>query len=143
MSAPMDQALRDRLVAGLRSEVLQRQLLSEEDLTLKQAIQRAQAFEAAEANSKAPNAGSETTVQKVHVAAKSSPAVVPPCFHCGRDNHQSEECRFRNAKCHNCGRPGPISPVCKSRAAGEPRVVPDETTSPGSRKDRAQRGTSG
>ena len=49
----LDQALRDRLVAGLQSEVLQRQLLSEEDLTLKHAIQRAQPFEAAEPNSKA------------------------------------------------------------------------------------------
>ena len=122
----LDQALRDRLVAGLRSEVLQRQLLSEEDLTLKQAIQRAQAFEAAETNSKALK-GSEPTVQKV--AAKSSPAVFPPCFRCGRDNHQPEECRFRNAKCHNCGRTGHISPVCRSSGRASGRFRRDDCKS--------------
>jgi len=46
----LDQALRDRLVCGLKSEVTQRRLLSEPDLRLKRAIEVAQSMEAAERN---------------------------------------------------------------------------------------------
>ena len=40
----LNQALCDRFVAGLNSEGLQRQLLSEEKLTFAQAVQKAKAF---------------------------------------------------------------------------------------------------
>ena len=46
----LDQALRDRLVCGLKSEATQKRLLSEPNLTLKRAIEVAQSMEAAERN---------------------------------------------------------------------------------------------
>ena len=44
----LNEALRDRFVCGLKSEVMQKRLLSEVDLTLKCAIEIAQGIEAAE-----------------------------------------------------------------------------------------------
>ena len=36
-----------------------------------------------------------------------------PCFRCGRCN-DLKLCKFREAKCHRCGRLGHIAPVCKT-----------------------------
>ena len=49
----MNEALRDRFVCGLRSESIQRRLLTEEDLTLKRAVDLSLAMEAADENAKA------------------------------------------------------------------------------------------
>ena len=48
----LDQALRDRLVCGLRVESIQKRLLAETDLTLKKALELAQGMEAADRNTK-------------------------------------------------------------------------------------------
>ena len=48
----LEQALRDRLVCGIRSESIQKRLLAEADLTLKKAVELAQGMEAAERNAK-------------------------------------------------------------------------------------------
>lgn len=37
------------------------------------------------------------------------------CVVCGRKNHTSKECRFRNSKCHKCGIKGHLAPVCTKR----------------------------
>ncbi len=46
----LEDALRDRLVCGLRNEAIQRRLLSKSDLTFAKALEIAQAMEAAEKN---------------------------------------------------------------------------------------------
>ena len=48
----LEEALRDRLVCGLRSEVIQRRLLAEEDLTLKKAYEISHGMETANRQSK-------------------------------------------------------------------------------------------
>ena len=48
----LDDALRDRLVCGVRSEQTQRRQLTEKDLTLAKAVEIAQAMEAADRQSK-------------------------------------------------------------------------------------------
>ena len=35
------------------------------------------------------------------------------CYRCG-GNHQQSSCRFKNGTCHNCGKRGHISKVCRS-----------------------------
>ena len=108
LSEFLDQALCNRFVAGLKSEGLPRQLLSEEKLTFAQAVQKAKAFEVAEMNSKALKYPEPMTMKKL--------APTSPCFRCGKSNHLPEECRFQNATCHSCGQTGNISPVGKSKA---------------------------
>ena len=39
----------------------------------------------------------------------------PRCTRCGCDYHDSNECKFKDATCHKCGRLGHIAPVCRSR----------------------------
>ena len=89
-----DQALRDRLVCGLRNESVQRRLLAESDLTLSRALELAQGMEAAERNAKSLK-GTETVVHKVTAKRVSQVA----CYRCGLSNHEPKNCRFRNAIC--------------------------------------------
>ena len=105
----LDEALRDRLVCGLRSEATQKRLLSEADLTLKKAVDLAQGMEAADKNVrslKQPN----PLVNQVDVGGTSK-----SCFRCGRSNHSPNDCRFLKATCHHCGKKGHIAPACRSR----------------------------
>ena len=77
----LDQALRDRLVSGLRSEAT--------DLTLKRALEIAQSQEAAERNTQQLKAGNTSTlnVESVSVSSKRE------CHRCGGRNHLPWECR--------------------------------------------------
>ncbi len=109
----LDQALRDRLVCGLRSEATQKHLLSKSDLTLQRALEIAQSQEAAERNSQQ---------LKGEAAAFSVESVLgfsqkEKCYRCGGTNHSSQKCRFKEAECHNCGRNGHIARVCRSKEA--------------------------
>ena len=67
----LDQALRDRLVCGLRSETTQKQLLSEADLSLTKAVTIAQGMEAAEFEAKSLQ-GEKTTVNNVKTTLSST-----------------------------------------------------------------------
>ena len=62
----LNEALRDRLVCGFRSESIQRRLLAEKDLTLSKAVEIAQGMEAAENNAKSLK-GTMEAVHKLHI----------------------------------------------------------------------------
>ena len=113
----LDQALRDRLVCGLRNENIQRRLLAEADLTLTRAFELAQGMEAAERNTKSLKS-TETAIHQVDT--KRNPSAVSPssCFRCGRSNHVAKDCRFRDAVCHTCNKKGHIAPACRSKQQG-------------------------
>ena len=40
------------------------------------------------------------------------------CYRCGRSNHTSALCPFKNSRCHNCGKLGHIKDVCRSAPKG-------------------------
>ena len=108
----LEEALRDRFVCGLRSEAIQRHLLSQRSLTLKIAVDSALAMEAAEKNAKALKSDSALGIQKLQSNARGRHS--GPCYRCGRGEHNPAECRFKNARCHRCGKIGHIAPVCRS-----------------------------
>ena len=62
--AYLEEALRDRLVCGLRSEGVQKQLLTYTDLTLAKAVEVAQSMEAAARDTQEIRS-TELTIQKV------------------------------------------------------------------------------
>ena len=102
--AYLEEALRDRLVCGLRSEPIQRKLLTEAGLTLKRALELSLGMEAADKNAKSL----KSPESAVNVIASKQ------CYRCGKSNHDQKDCRFREAECHNCGKRGHIAAVCRS-----------------------------
>lgn len=106
----LDQALRDRLVGGLKSGSAQWKLLTEKnmELTFVKAIEIAEGIEAAETSTHQFSKGSTITVHQVS----------QPCYRCGR------ECRFKEAICHACQRKGHLANVCTSTKSGQDRPDP-------------------
>ena len=105
--AYLEQAIRDKLVCGMRNAATQKRLLSKADLTLERALEIAQSEEAAESNSLDLKSG-DVAVHDVESKQKE-------CYRCGRRNHSPRECRFRDAECHRCGKLGHISRMCRRK----------------------------
>ncbi len=108
----LNEALRDRLVCGLRSEAIQRRLLTETALTLDRAVELSQGMEAADRNTKGLNKGAslpsptgESTVLRVGSQK---------CSRCDKTEHEAKDCRFREYKCHKCGKTGHLAAACRS-----------------------------
>ena len=118
--AYLDDALRDRFVCGLRSESVQRSLLSEKELTFATAIEKAKSMEAAQANALALKSPSLTIGQvdgpRPRATHRSTPPAKnrKPCYRCGKSGHTSRECRYRDAECHKCRKKGHLAKVCRS-----------------------------
>ena len=73
----LNKALRDSFVCGLKSEVMQKHMLSAVDLTLKRVVEIAQAIEAAEHHDQ--QLKMEAAVRRV------SPRTTVSCNHCGKN----------------------------------------------------------
>ena len=110
----LEDALRDRLVCGLRDEAIQRRLLSKNELTFAKAWEVAQSMEAAERNAQQLK-GADTPIQLVSRQLPKVQARNIPCSRCGGENHTAQECRFKEAICHACSKKGHISRACRSK----------------------------
>ena len=131
--------LRDRLVCGINDVRIQRRLLSEPELTYKRAFDLAQAMETAERNAQSLLGRG---VEPIHIAQpltedrsrdseagavqfmkdqagkarvqRTQESWKPNCFRCGAKH--GGQCRFKDAKCHNCGKLGHLAKVCRSKS---------------------------
>ena len=101
-----EEAIRDRFVCGLRVRSIQRKLLAEATLTLQTAVEKACAAELTE---------KETSVLHGDALVKKVEGTFPECFKCGKRNHSSESCYYRNARCHRCQKSGHIAPKCSEK----------------------------
>ena len=91
----LNEALCDRLVCGLREELMQRRLLAEPRLDLKRACELAQGMEAALKDAKeiqSTDADSGSINRVGH--AKSGSAI--PCSRCNGFGHKPTECRYKS-----------------------------------------------
>ena len=126
----LNDALRDRLVCGLRNESVQKRLLSEANLTFAKALELAHSMELADKNAKALK-GTDSAVKKLsrvpRQGDRQSPAQSTPCSRCGRTNHEASSCRFATATCHHCGKKGHIAPACRSRKSNRRRTAPNHS----------------
>ena len=102
--AYLEEALRDRLVCGLRSEPIQRKLLTEADLTLARAQELSLGMEAADRNAKSLKAA-EPTLNLVTTKS---------CYRCGKTSHDQKNCPHKDAECYHCRKRGHITAVCRS-----------------------------
>ena len=118
----VDQALRDRFVCGVRSEAIQKKLLAEADLTIKRAQEIVQGMESADKNAKDLKGAMDVSTRASESVNLATAVTSPkekgreqkrPCCHYGR-RHDEKQCKFKDAHCHRCGKPGHIVPVCRS-----------------------------
>ena len=91
----LEEALRDRLVCGLANESIQKRLLTEAKLTLKTALEISQGMElVAKDATELQNKGA-TGLNRV--AKHKSQGRQQKCYHCGKRNHASDSCYFKQA----------------------------------------------
>ena len=107
-------------MCGLRSEVIQKRLLAEENFTLKKAYEISHGMETAncQASELQVSAKSATTampsaardaIQQVVQPQQPKPnsaGLLPPCYRCGKTGHSPDRCFFKTQKCRCCGKKG-------------------------------------
>ena len=122
----LEEALRDRFIAGLHSNAIQRKLLSK-NYKFKEAVDLALAEEAAVANIRDMSSGrgnGERQVNKVsHNQRKETPhfkqgppmsGSQPRCYRCGMSNHTPQQCKYKDAVCFKCQKKGHLKSECRS-----------------------------
>jgi hypothetical protein len=145
----LDDSLRDRLVCGVRSDAIQKRLLSEPKLTFQRAAQLATSLEAADRQGnelrshKTPwepsgvnklrdsKPGAAGRVARRHRSpsedGSSDSSGKARCSRCKGD-HDPDECRFRNSRCRRCDKKGHIARACNSTRRKGPEQRRDATT---------------
>lgn len=126
--------LRDRLIAGINSPDLQKKLLLMNDPTFQSVRSVCEQFQdvslavtvenpvlfnsnklhsvpKAERRKIKPSINSRNIHGKSHTSVK--PNALGKCDSCG-GNHARQTCKFRQAKCHSCGKLGHIQSVCRN-----------------------------
>ena len=123
--ATLGDALRDRLVCGIKNENIQKRLLSESDLKLDKAIEIATAMETAARD--AVELRHQHRPDSVHKLSKRTPIpakhknVNKACFRCDRPNHTPDQCHSKEETCRFCSRKGHIERACLSKKAQQNR----------------------
>ena len=96
----LDEMLRDRIVCGIADGRLQRRLLAEPDLTLKKAIELAQAQETADQGVQQLQQKQPQSEQLINLTKSPAPQHgQTTCHRCKGTNHLANECRFKDAIC--------------------------------------------
>ena len=113
----LDEMLRDRVVCGIADGRLQRRLLAEPELTLKKAVELAQAQETADQGAQHLQQKQPQSGQMNNLTKSLQPALQhgqTTCYRCRGTNHLATECRFKDAICRNCSKMGHIARACRS-----------------------------
>ena len=123
--ATLGDALRDRLVCGIKNENIQKRLLSKSDLKLDKAIEIATAMETAARD--AVELRHQHRPDSVHKLSKRTPIpakhknVNKACFRCDRPNHTPDQCHFKEETCRFCSKKGHIERACLIKKAQQNR----------------------
>ncbi|XP_069140968.1 uncharacterized protein [Argopecten irradians] len=125
----LDETLRDRLVCGLRNDNIQKKLLSEDNLTYKNALDIAIAMETASRDAvELQREKSGNMVNKINKVnpkkkmkkktqqsgLKNEKKSQKPCFRCNGKNHSAEECFYKDYSCNACKEKGHIQRACRN-----------------------------
>ena len=149
----LNKMIRDRLVCGVNCEGIQKELLSEKDLTFERALAIAQGLEEADRNLRemgapskaAPSASvvvkqepvnqlrpSSGTRKKRSPDGRGQGSPSKTCHRCGRTGHRPNDCRFKEVSCNYCHGKGHIARACRNKdkkpRAKPVRQVTDEDT---------------
>ena len=110
--------LRDRLICGVNDPQIQKRLLAEDGLTFNKALEISLALEAATKDSKQLQAAVSTTspgypavlMHKVREGKKSSQSI--KYYRCGKANHKTPECHYKELVCSKSKKRGHLAKVC-------------------------------
>lgn len=116
--------LRDQLVVGIHNSRIQSRLLEVKDLTFEKARELAVALETATRDLDEIREPKEALSQTKAEKGEDAFLVRVSCVHCGRRNHQSDNCFWKTAECPKCGGIGHISTVCRNtKSAAQKEAV--------------------
>ena len=113
----LEEALRDRLVCGLKSVLIQKKLLAERDLTFKKAFETAQSMELANKEDfRDTSVPVDDSVNKVGRYASSghSTGDAVSCFRCG-GKHSPSGCWARLVQSYKCHKKGHLAKMCDKK----------------------------
>ena len=116
----LEEALRDRLVCGLRHESIQKRLLSKAELTLAKAVDLAQSLEAAPKSAQTLKGTTDLAVGLMEHKKARSPVEGRAYHWCEKNSHLAPQCNFKDATCHTCGKKGHLAHVCRSSRQQKP-----------------------
>ena len=109
----LDDALRDRVVCGIKSDSTRMMLLKDENLTMEKATKIACAMEMAKKESAC--FGQSVKVEEVHkMVYKYKDNVYNKCKYCG-NKHKNKDCSAKKWKCFNCQEVGHSAKVCTKK----------------------------
>ncbi|XP_059833299.1 uncharacterized protein LOC132398212 [Hypanus sabinus] len=146
--------VRDASVTGLRSVYMCQRFLEKADLTLRSAIETADALETALHNADAvqlrdsppvpasefanatASRNSTNSLNPTTAAARRKPEL---CYFCGVEKHPQKRCPVREATCSSCGMQGHFAKVCKSKLRAGSGSAAAETWGPPSCMPRCER----
>lgn len=120
----LDEALRDRFIAGIKCASIQN-ILVEEDLTFEKACTKALAMELAVEGTKSLQCTDELQVNKIDKrkfgasTSSNNKKSYSKCFRCGRQ-HNPTRCPARNWSCFKCNKMGHGANVCKQELVVKP-----------------------
>ena len=122
----LNEALRDRLVCGLRNMQIQKRLLSEAKLKYSKAVEIAVAMEtairdASELQSELNPVPHVDKLTESNKATAAKPVTTRYCYRCGGNTHMTHNCFYKDQICHHCGKQGHIQRVCRSKQQGKPK----------------------
>ncbi|PFX12679.1 Uncharacterized protein K02A2.6 [Stylophora pistillata] len=125
----LNEALREKLVGGLRNVQIQKRLHSEAKLKYSKALEIAVAMETAirDAAELQIELQSEPRVDKIsdnHTQEPSPNPTTKVCYRCGGDSHATHNCRLKDQACYHRGKVGHISRACRSKQQGKPKQPP-------------------
>ena len=144
----LSNALRDQFVFGLRNGSTQRRLLKDPNVTFDTAVEAAKLDETAAKDTvelQGGNLGATASANVHKLAPRSSnkKSGKDRCFRCNQTSHKSNDCWYKDAKCHGCGKVGHIKPAClaggqgakkKEKPTGKPPGKPWHNRKPRGRK---------
>lgn len=106
----LNDTIRDRLVCGLRSEAVQKRLLTESALILDKAIAISVSMELA-----AKEAHQLSSTGKPHKVSTEIKGAQSKCYRCDKTGHFAMQCWSKDVECRKCGKKGRIEHACKSK----------------------------
>lgn len=136
-------ALRDKLVSGIRDDNIRQRLLTEElsledslkrALMLEEAIKQKSTFETGQGSGqetvnkvrvqkpKPPPSSSTSKDNFSHQPSQSNKKIVP-CYRCGSSSHVQYNCPYKGYRCNGCQSLGHLLKVCKKKTRNVKNVT--------------------